>query len=121
VTTSDTPSYAPSGTPTTSSCTTTAGIFGDIDQEVVRTIEYGYELEASTTAAEIEENVIPLVESAVTESILGEIFADCMSVKKLRRQLRTSRQLEVTGVTQDPEDLVLDDSKYWSYCPQMTW
>lgn len=90
----------------------TAGIFGDIEQEVFRTIEYGYELEASTTATEIEENIIPLVESAVTESILGEIFPNCTSVRR-RRQLRTSRQLEVTGVTQIPDDLVLDESKYW--------
>lgn len=62
------------------------------------------------SAAEIESDIIPLVESAVTDSILSEIFSDCEGGRRLQRSLRVSRRrLQVTGVTQNPEDEVLTD------------
>jgi hypothetical protein len=81
-------------------------VFGDIDSEVFRTIEYGYEVETTTSAEAIASDVLPLVESAVTNSILSELFAECAVRRKLRRRL------EVTGVTQLPEDLVVDNGTY---------
>lgn len=93
--------------PTVYKCATQDGIFGNIDSEAVRTIEYGYEVEANTTADIIESEIIGRVESAVTDSILAEIFAECA----VRRNLRVTRRLEITGVTQNPEDIVLDDGE----------
>lgn len=63
-------------------------------------------MEATVDADLIESDILPLVEKAVTDSILAEIFAQCAVRRKVRRRL------EITGVTQNPEDLVLDDSKF---------
>lgn len=78
----------------------------------MRTLEFGYEVEATADADTIEDEVLPLVEKSVTDSILGEIFTECTTA---RRQLRVSRRLEITGVTQNPEDVVLDDGMFYEY------
>jgi hypothetical protein len=87
-------------------CATQNGVFGSIDSESVKTIEYAYEVEVTTSADALASDVLPLVEKAITDSILAELFAGCAVRRKLRRRL------EVTGVTTNPEDLVVDDGTY---------
>lgn len=102
------PTFSPTSTPTTFECATQDGYYGVIGSaEEVFTIEFGYEIEA-TADANIESDVLPLVEKAVTDSILGEIFTECSDRRKLKA---IRRRLEITGVTQDPEDLILQDGK----------
>lgn len=86
-------------------CSTQDGIYGDITAEAVTTIEFGYEVEANLTASAIESVILPLLEQAITDSVLSEVFPNC----SLRRNLRVSRHLQVLGVSQNPEDLVLED------------
>jgi len=99
----DKPSSAPSARPT-EGCRVQNGVFGDVNQEQTRTIEFGYEMEFRDTA-DAEQDLIPKVEGAITDSILGLVFAEC----ETSRRLRVSRRLEVTGVSQNPEDLIMDD------------
>ena len=105
------PTTGPSQAPSVFECTTGSnnGIYGDISSEVDRTIEYGYEIEATVTNDDIEGTLVPLVEAAVTDSILAELFAECGTTARVR-QLR--RRLEITGVTLNPEDEVLENGTY---------
>jgi hypothetical protein len=96
--------------PTKSGCVTQNGIFGNINSEAIRTIEYGYQVEASASTEIIRSTIVGLVETAVTNSVLGEVFAECAAQRRLR-VTTGRRRLEITGVSSNPEDVPVDDGK----------
>jgi hypothetical protein len=106
------PSSQPSSAPSDKKCVSNDGVYGDIDG-VATTIGYAYELESNTTEVLIELEVLPELERAIIDSLLSEVFAEeCGSE---RRHLRVDRRLQnlIFGISKNPDDLILDDGKYF--------
>jgi hypothetical protein len=60
-----------------------------------------------TSPSTINDDILPLVEKAIVDSILQEVFPDsCGSTAIGKRKLRIQRHLEVTGVSMYPPDYV---------------
>ena len=103
----ETNNAVPEGAP----CTTSDGTFGIISDTALMTvpISYQYEMEAitGTSPSTINDDILPLVEKAIVDSILQEVFPDsCGSTAIGKRKLRIQRHLEVTGVSMYPPDYI---------------
>jgi hypothetical protein len=116
-----TSSPSPPNDPEEAPCTTSDGTFGiirsidsDSDSDTDNTlmtipIEYPYEIEAitGTKRSTINNDILPLVEKAIVDSILQEVFPDrCGNTEVGKRRLRIQRRLEVTGVSMYPPDYI---------------
>jgi len=116
-----TSSPSPPNDPEEAPCTTSDGTFGiirnidsDSDTDTDNTlmtipIEYQYEIEAitGTKRSTINNDILPLVEKAIVDSILQEVFPDrCGNTEIGKRRLRIQRRLEVTGVSMYPPDYI---------------
>jgi hypothetical protein len=89
------------------------GVFGDISWTST-VVDFGYELETSVAGDDIEELVLPDLEVAMVDSVLSGIFPDGCDQPGTRK-LQLQRRLRVEGISGNPEDRVLDDSKYISF------
>ena len=115
-TSSQSPSSSPAPTltehPTSlpEQCVSSFGVFGDISWTST-SVEFGYELETSVADNEIEEFILPDLEVAMVDSVLSGLFpvsCDQTGTRKLQLQ----RRLQVEGISGNPDDIILDDSKY---------
>jgi hypothetical protein len=110
-TSSPSPPNDPEGAPCTSS-DGTFGIISDTDTDttlITIPIRYQYEIEAitGTKKSTINNVILPLVEKAIVDSILQEVFPDrCGNTEIGKRKLRIQRRLEVTGVSIYPSDYI---------------
>ena len=110
---SSSPSASPSFAPTRADCETTDGVFGAVDGESV-SVDFAYELQVSgedQSNLSIQDNILPSLEKAITDSILPVIFKDECDRSNGRR-LRFQRRLEVIGISQYPDDIIYDDCTY---------
>jgi hypothetical protein len=86
-----------------------AGVYGSLEGSST-TINFSYQLEASTEEEVfIEIEVLPVLEQAIVDSILPEVFSDDCGSE--RRKLRVDRRLAVAGVSKNPPDMILEDGK----------
>ena len=104
-----------SSSSSSSSCVTTDGTFGNISDStalLMVPLHYFYEMKTatSTNLSKIDNEILPLLEKAIVDSILQEVFPDkCKSTAIGKRQLRESRNkrhLEIVGVSMYPPDYV---------------
>lgn len=106
------------GTP--SPCVTLDGTFGNIadDSDLIAVpLHYYYEMETVTGTGELKINndILPILEKAIVDSILQEEFPEkCATTafgKRNLRESRSRRHLEVVGVSMYPPDYVTIDCK----------
>jgi hypothetical protein len=109
------------GTPSTdppselsSPCKSNGGVFGTLT-DVDTSIEFGYELETTTTRAITTAVIMPILEQAMVDMILSEVFEDQCS-DTVRRSLRVERRMKVVGISRNPEDIVLDNGMLSYFC-----
>lgn len=100
-------------------CVTSDGTFGSIvdDSNLIAVpFHYYYEMETVTGTGELKINndILPILEKAIVDSILQEVFPEkCATTAFGKRNLRESqnrRHLEVVGVSMYPPDYVTVDS-----------
>mmetsp|Transcript_18671 Transcript_18671/g.21041 ORF Transcript_18671/g.21041 Transcript_18671/m.21041 type:complete len:420 (-) Transcript_18671:50-1309(-) len=105
---------SPSQNPTKMPCTTSDGTFGTISDTSLMTvpISYFYEIETvtGTNQSIIDSEILPILEKAIVDDILQEIFPDrCGSTAIGKRKLRVQRRLEVIGLSMYPPDFINSD------------
>jgi len=105
---------SPSQNPTKMPCTTSDGTFGTISDTSLMTvpISYFYEIETvtGTNQSIIDSEILPILEKAIVDDILQEIFPDrCGSTAIGKRKFRVQRRLEVIGLSMYPPDFITSD------------
>jgi hypothetical protein len=109
------PTMAPSSAPSLPEpCVSSFGVFGDISSTST-VVDFGYELQTSSVAGDdIEELILPDLEVVMVDSVLSGLFpSGCAQTGT--RKLQLQRRLQVEGISGNPNDIILDDSKYISF------
>eukprot|EP00550_Attheya_septentrionalis_P009735 CAMPEP_0198283296 /NCGR_PEP_ID=MMETSP1449-20131203/2943_1 /TAXON_ID=420275 /ORGANISM="Attheya septentrionalis, Strain CCMP2084" /LENGTH=477 /DNA_ID=CAMNT_0043979877 /DNA_START=173 /DNA_END=1606 /DNA_ORIENTATION=+ len=109
------PSNSPSASPSSDCTVPTTGLFGSSANNGTR-VTYTYEMiikqEVFDTDAQVQSTVLPLVERAITSSLVPTLFEDtCGGNRRIltQQQHQHHRRLKLVGVGPKPSDVIINN------------
>eukprot|EP00978_Attheya_sp_CCMP212_P048042 scaffold464431_cov55-Attheya_sp.AAC.1 len=107
-------SSEPISAPTNDMCLSdNVGSFGNytISSSFIRPVKFYYEMETlnGTTASDINDNIMPILERGMSDAILPVLFSDVCGPGGRRLQVteQVTRNLQIIGVSSRPDELIL--------------
>mmetsp|Transcript_2227 Transcript_2227/g.3198 ORF Transcript_2227/g.3198 Transcript_2227/m.3198 type:complete len:237 (-) Transcript_2227:164-874(-) len=97
----------PSAMPTEFECRVNQDGFFGRESETTLEVEYKYDITYNASAAPLETEILPDVEVAVADKLLGLLFNSLCDFSRRRRRLK-GRKLAVVGITGSPDEYVIE-------------